>query len=144
MLRTKYALQRKFSSVSRYRKNEKDIASALNEFFVNVAGRSEFNPINFPYAISETNSHTFKFFPIASKTVCLLIKSLNPDKCGGQSRMPAMIYKIIVDRISYPVSLLITECYEKSIFPDCLKSALVTPIHKKGHTNDPSNNRPIS
>ena len=124
--------------------NEKDIASALNEFFVNVAGRSEFNPINFPHAISETNSHTFKFCPITSKTVCLLIKTLNPDKRGGQSRMPAMVYKIIVDLISYPLSLLINECYEKSIFPDCLKSALVTPIHKKGNTNDPSNYRPIS
>ena len=32
----------------------------------------------------------------------------------------------------------------KNVFPDVLKYARITPIHKGGQYEDPSNNRPIS
>ena len=97
-------------------KDRIDIASALNEFFVKVGGQSEFDPTKHK-SQPVANQQTVAFSRITSKTVTLLIKSLKPDKRGGLSGMPAMIYKVLVDLISYPLAILINECYDTSIFP---------------------------
>ena len=39
---------------------------------------------------------------------------------------------------------LINESIEKGVFPDCLKTATVIPLFKKGNTDDLNNYRPIS
>ena len=60
------------------------------------------------------NQQTFAFSRKTSETVTLLIKSLKSDKRGGLSSMQAMIYKILVDPISYPLAILINKCYDTS------------------------------
>ena len=105
------------------------ISSALNQFFVKVGGQSEFDPIKH-MTKAVANQQSFALSQITS-TVKLLIKSLKSDKRGGSSGMPAMIYKIIIDFISYPLAILINQCYDTSIFPDCIESAVLTPISGK-------------
>ena len=61
------------------------------------------------------NQQTFAFSQKTSETVTLLIKSLKLDKRGGLSSMQAMICKILVDPISYPLAILINKFYGASI-----------------------------
>ena len=42
------------------------------------------------------------------------------------------------------ISFLINESFRTGVYPDCLKLAKVTPIHKGGDKNKPGNYRPIS
>ena len=48
------------------------------------------------------------------------------------------------DKISNILSILINDCFTQGVFPDSLKIARVTPIHKEGPEDTPSNYRPIS
>ena len=89
-------------------------------------------------------SCSFKFQPITCEHIRSLLLSLNSTKRGGSSQTPTFVYQIIADLIVLPITLLINETLKSSIFPDCLKSALVTPIFKKGDPTDPANYRPIS
>ena len=43
-----------------------------------------------------------------------------------------------------PLTKLINSCIRSGRFPFCLKLAKITPLHKKGATDDPQNYRPIS
>ena len=123
---------------------EKDIANALNDFFVKVGGNSKFDKNQHGNHNQQQSSPSFSFKPTTSETIRKLLKSLKINKFGGIHRISAQIYSVIADLLAYPLSSLINECFSKSIFPDCLKLALVTPIYKKGEKSDPSNYRPIS
>jgi hypothetical protein len=46
--------------------------------------------------------------------------------------------------LSQPLAAVINSCIEKGVFPDCLKVASVTPLHKGGDKNNPNNYIPIS
>ena len=54
--------------------------------------------------------------------------------------------KILVaakDYLVEPISMFINSSFSSGIFPEILKNAQLTPIHKKGVTSDKSNYRPI-
>ena len=52
--------------------------------------------------------------------------------------------KKIVHCIEYPIMFLINSSFSQGIFPEKLKIARITPIHKNGDVSTPSNFRPIS
>ena len=54
------------------------MASALNEFFVKVCGQAHFDPTSH-MSQAVVNQQTLAFSRITSKTVTLLIKSLQAD-----------------------------------------------------------------
>ena len=54
------------------------------------------------------------------------------------------IIKTIKNVLILPLTKLINLCINENTFPQVLKIAEVTPIHKKGSTDDINNYRPIS
>jgi exonuclease III len=118
------------------------IAEVMNTFFTNIPGKIA-GPST-KYEQPTPNTHSFKFVSVSEEEIRKLLLSLKPHKRGGPHQIPTFIYQYLANLLSLPLSLLLSESISTSVFPDCLKAALVTPIHKKGCQEDPNNYRPIS
>ena len=62
----------------------------------------------------------------------------------GQYLLPAILFKNLAHSLSFPLSLLFSKLFVLSALPDIWKTAVITPIYKKGPPSDASNYRPIS
>ena len=71
----------------------------------------------------------------------LFLRPVTPEDCGvmivnlkdsgyGIDAIPAMVLRKVRHLLSYPICLLINESFGMCRFPDSLKRASVTPIHK--------------
>ena len=72
------------------------------------------------------------------------LKSLKCGKAAGCYDLPPWIFKDTVYAISSPLTHLINLSLKTGLVPNKWKIAKVTPIHKKGNTNDCKKYRPIS
>ena len=84
----------------------------------------------------------FAFQPVSVKDVENVIKNIPSNKASG-GHMPIQIlkqsgftYQILTDCIN--------DAINKGVFPDSLKIANITPVHKKDEPTDKKNYRPVS
>ncbi|KAJ8715418.1 hypothetical protein PYW07_009900 [Mythimna separata] len=73
-----------------------------------------------------------------------IVNKMKAKKSCGYDDIPITIIKENIDLLAEPFSHFYNKCFADSIFPDQLKIAKITPVHKKGSKKDPSNYRPIS
>ena len=112
-----------------------DTQGDLNEYF-NKKDKDGNLIINCP--------DSFFLVPTVSGEIDKLIDELDIKKSTGPNSIPVFILKIMKPFFSTWLSKLINLCFEVGIFPDILKIAKVTPIHKKESKLDFLNYRPIS
>ena len=87
---------------------------------------------------------SFYLAPTVPPEVEKLIDGLDPSKSTGPNGIPVFILKKFKLFFSYWLSILINLCFETGVFPDLLKVAKVTPLHKKESKLSLLNYRPIS
>ena len=73
----------------------------------------------------------------------MMIKSFK-NKSSSINEIPPSVFKHVSNIISPIISNLINGSVNQCIFPKCLKTARVVPIHKSGCKNVHTNYRPIS
>ena len=88
--------------------------------------------------------HSFFLAPTAPSEVEKLIDALDIKKSTGPNSIPIFLLKIYKQFLSYWLSKLVNLSFEVGEFPDILKVAKITPIHKKESKLDFLNYRPIS
>ena len=91
----------------------------------------------------ENNTKTFFIYPITPIECEALITNLKITKTKIDE-MPVKLFKIIKSFISEPLSKIINSSFTHGHFPDILKLARITPIHKNGDNQQATNYRPIS
>ena len=89
-------------------------------------------------------NENFSFNSMNADEVENVIKSLNTHKATQQNDIPAKIILQSSDIVSPYLSNIYTRSIQSSIFPNALKEADVTPIHKKGDRTQTENYRPVS
>ena len=123
------------------------MAEEFNSYFTNIAQilKDEIPPTNVsPYHyISDSLPRSLFLKPVTPGECGKMIANLK-DSCCGIDAMPTMVLKKVKHLLSYPICLLINESFSVSKFPDILKRASVTPIHKADSPLLVSNYRPIS
>ena len=84
----------------------------------------------------------FSFQPASVKDVENVIKNIPSNKASGGDtpiqilKQSGFTYQILMDCIN--------DAIHKSVFPDSLKIANITPVHKKEVPTDKENYRPVS
>ena len=73
-----------------------------------------------------------------------LLSSLNPNKAAGPDRISSRVLKELADELYRPLAALFQNSLNSGLVPKQWKSALVTPIYKKGDKHNPASYRPVS
>ena len=124
-----------------------DIANAFNDFFSSV-GRNLDNSIPLssvdPLRYINVNSSSFFLQPVSPLEINYHIKKLKNSK----QDLNTISIEILKDSCNGVLSLVLSDvinvCFEKGVFPNSLKKAIVLPLYKKGDQATLSNYRPIS
>ena len=128
--------------------NLKEIASNLNNFFVNIGPSTESNipkvgniyPAKF---MKDRQQFNFIIAHISEEEVLGIINALE-NKSTGPTSIPTKLLKMIPDLIILPLCRIINMSFINGVFPDNLKIVKVIPVHKGGSTQDMNNFRPVS
>ena len=134
------------------------ISNVFNYYFSNVGPNIErkiptapgsfkdyFNKrdVNGKLLINSNNS-SFFLIPTVPNEIEQLIDALDVKKSTGPNSIPVYILKLLKPFFSFWLSQLINLSFNSGIFPDILKTAKVTPLHKKECKLNFQNYRPIS
>ena len=150
LLGTKNKHNDKLSSIKINKKlsnNHKEIANAFNEFFTNVGKNlnktlpsASTDPLSY---LQGDYANPMVVEPVTNLDVLSILKSLQRKGCSVDA-FSAGIIKDNAHTLAEPIKILFNQSIETATFPNILKQATVTPIHKKNSQTDLSNYRPIS
>ena len=90
------------------------------------------------------SANSFFLTPTVPGEVEKIIDALDMNKSTGPNSVPVFILKILKPFFSFWLSKLVNLCFDIGTFPDILKIAKVTPLHKKDSKLNFLNYRPIS
>ena len=115
--------------------NAKLIAYHFNTFFTTVAAKLNEKIVKakklFSNYLDQITDETIFLSPTTPADIESLINCINPYKAIGPNSIPTKILKEFKTELSEQLSDMITESFNKGIFPDFLKVTNVIPIHKK-------------
>ena len=81
---------------------------------------------------------------VDAKGIQKLLKDLKPHKASGIDSIPARLLKTAADELAQGQSFLFQISIDNGKIPLDRKTALATPVFKKGNRSDPGNYRPFS
>ena len=125
-------------------------ADSICTFFTNIAQNLKYETFklrNFIWVKPPTLSTPTKSFNFSYASRIFVereLKSLKRRKPAGCDELPPGVLKDAAYVLSSPLIHLINLSLTTGLVPNKWKIAKVTPIHKKGNTNDYNNYRPIS
>ena len=126
--------------------DQTDIANEFIKYFSNIGSdldsRLPHNNLS-PLQYITPNPHSFFLSPITITQCSQIIRSLKNTRTDVNA-MPVKIFSSQYNSLAEPLTTLINASFSIGYFPKALKLARVTPVHKGGSKDDPSNYRPIS
>ena len=127
--------------------NPKEIATNLNDIFVNIGPSTELNipksvNINPKIFLKDRQEVNFLIAHISEEEVIGIINALE-NKTSGPTSIPIKMLKMIPDLIIIPRCRIINMSFITGVFPEILKIVKVIPV-QGGSTQDMNNFRPIS
>ena len=120
---------------------DKDIADALNGYFVESFTKEEVN--NTPEGI-HNNLNVLANIEIEDKEVLDKLNKLKTNKAAGPDGIFPRVLKELSEIIFKPLASIFRQSLETGEIPDDWKQGNIIPIYKKGDRTDLGNYRPIS
>ena len=125
-----------------------EIAEGLNEHFANIGPKMAelISPVNdsIREPCDKSCKNSFFLTPSTSYEIINVIDSLSTKKATRSKDLETKFLELSKFIIAPILSKLINVCFETGVFPNCLKTAEVVPIFKKGDRSKATNYRPIS
>ena len=130
--------------------NRQEISNTMNEYFCSVgkdlARKIEDAPnpmLTGKYNLNPDNKR-FNFRPIVVQDIRDAMGKIKTSKSLGSDNIPSYFLKLATPYIENALVFMFNTSLETSHFPDCWKTARITPIFKEGDRAERSNYRPIS
>lgn len=122
-----------------------DLASldSINDFFQTVAISPQHRGAD-SYVPLVCDASGFSFDRISASTVLSHLSTLDVSKSTGPDDLSAAFLKEVANAIAIPLTNLHNQSLHDGIIPADWKQSHITPVHKGGKHDDPSNCRPIS
>ena len=124
-----------------------EVAEQFNNYFADIAHTldSQIPSTNqSPYDSLIVNNQMSAFFrPVTATEVSDIIVKLR-NTTTNINEIPVRLLKKFRNLLSVPLAKLINTSIAYAVFPQCLKSAKINPIFKKGDPKNISNYRPIA
>jgi len=126
------------------------VAQVINNYFLNIPGNLNIQAIKNNDFISQLKKHypyafpPMQTVPVTEGEIRGIINSLKPKNSSGYNGISTKILKLCGSQISKPLAFIIDKSIKTGVFPECLKYAVITPLHKRGDVPDMANYRPIS
>lgn len=117
-------------------------ANILNEQFSSVFTRENLNII--PGIMGPSQYPNITDLQVHPNGVSKLLKDLNPHKAGGPDNIAPTILKECANELGPALSLLFQASLNQGTVPPDWKTAMITPLFKKGDRSKASNYRPVS
>ncbi|CAK1585636.1 unnamed protein product [Parnassius mnemosyne] len=144
----------KLSTISGIISDGCKVCETFNNYFLTI-GTELANNIHPKYHTSSVHTLMYKntyqhnitlseLEPCSVKEVLKIINNINNHTSTGIDGISPKALKCIKNVIATDLTNCINKCLSNGLFPDSLKIAKVSPIHKSGPKTDPSNYRPIS
>ena len=129
--------------------NPLDVANNFCDYFSKIGLKlaskiSSHDDNAFKSYLGKSLSSSLFLCPTTYFEVLQEINSLKNKKSCGYDNIPVYFFKVAAKVLATPLSILFNYSLRYGIFPDCLKTAKVVPIFKKGDKNEINNYRPIS
>ena len=132
----------------KFTSDSKTVANSFNQYFTSVAQKlvEKMKPSTKDFNDYLTNSNLNSMFldPVTPEEVNDIVANLDESKSNDSYNIPTRLIKIVRHSISEPFSVIANSSFLEGIFPDKLKFAKVTPIHKGKSKLQCNNYRPIS
>lgn len=125
---------------------ESEICDVFNKHFVDVGLDLNKRDTNSDYSPKPINRVTETFFlqPVTENEIIDTINNLKTNKSPGGDGVTPLILKRLRTYIAAPLAKLVNLSFSVGLFPDSLKRAVVTVLHKGGERSNMTNYRPIS
>lgn len=121
--------------------HDADKAECFNKYFSSVFTVDD----NFsPPVVDKAPVNSFTDISFTFDSVRKAVRSLKAKHSKGPDGLSSFFLKQLAESISFPLMLIFSQSFECGNLPDIWKSAIVTPVFKKGLASDVSNYRPIS
>lgn len=130
--------------------NAQLISNEFNNYFSSIGEKMANKIPSFPndninkFKTLKRPNSTFFLTPISQTEIFDIINSLKNNTACGNDHINAFTLKKINHIISPVLAEIFNLCIILGVYPDKLKVAKVTPIHKSGSTSSFNNYRPIS
>ena len=123
--------------------SDQDKTKLLNDYFCSVFTLDDDSLPNFPSRLPDSAAGICDI-SISTQIICKIIRKLEMNSAAGPDRLPPIFYRKTEAAIANPLSTLYRTIIDLHTLPTEWKSAIITPIFKKGSPSDPANYRPIA
>jgi len=125
--------------------NPQEKAEILNDFFSSVFTKEDVSNIPTPDSVfTGSSSDRLCDIDVDSSSISDKLSNLRPDKAPGDDNLSPRLIRALSSVLAVPISMIFRKSLDTSCVPRDWRTAVISPLYKKGRRSQPDNYRPVS